>query len=107
MSLIKDKVLYSKEPFVETLPDLGSHQNFGDYVLSFLDDPTIKDQVWLVNAGYDLTKCNSATCGGVSRTFGELELMSRSIGKQLDELGLEQGSIVQVHPQFLNIFLSV
>jgi hypothetical protein len=103
MSVIKDKILYSKEPLVETLPDLGSHQNFGDYVLSFVDDPAIKDQVWLVNAGYDLTGNNNATCGTVSRTFGELETMSRSIGKQLDELGLEEGSIVQVSSLFVAV----
>jgi hypothetical protein len=96
MSVIKDKILYSKDTLKENVPDIGSHQNFGDFVLSFQDGPDMLDKVWLVNAGYDLTGYNSSKCGKVSRTYGELEPMARSFGRLLSDLDVHEGSYVQV-----------
>ena len=96
MSVIKNKILYSKEPLRENVPEIGSHQNFGEFVLSFLDGPEMLDTVWLVNAGYDLTGRNISKCGAVSRTYGELEPMARAFGRIFDDLGVHEGSIVQV-----------
>jgi len=63
MSIIKGKVLYSRDKLEEPAVDLGGHPNFGEFILSHLAaDPTIREQVWLVNAGYDLTGVNRASC---------------------------------------------
>ena len=97
MSLIREKILYSKDKLEEFEPDFGNHANFGEYILSFLNtEPDRSDEVWVVNAGYDLTGVNRSGCGKVLRKYGELEPMSRSVGKALAGLGVKRGSIVQV-----------
>ena len=97
MSIIKGKVLYSRDKLDEPEVDLRAHPNFGEFILSHLKtDPAILDQVWLVNAGCDLTGVNRASCGRVLRKYGELEQLSRAVGATLAQLGVGYGSIVQV-----------
>ena len=102
MSIIKAKVLYSRDKLEEPEVNLDGYPNFGEFILSHLTaDPSILDQVWLVNAGYDLTGVNRASCGRVHRKYGELEPLSRGVGTILAELGVGFGSIVQVRGQTL------
>jgi hypothetical protein len=105
MSLIRDKILYSRETLEEIKPSAGNHPNLGEYLLSLITtDPDVSDQVWLVNAGYDLSGVNRASCGKVLRRYGELEQLARTVGQALADLGVNRGSIVQVRLSYFTTF---